>query len=481
MICLGFTSSSSYSQSSCSLVQTCDTSKVTATALEEAIRAHIDDEEEDIEIFESDDAVLLHCRLVDDDEQSILGMAGDNGVVHVTKLEPCIDSFRAHECCCDHPRRDWTRKTLEVNSSSSPAKKELLIVDMTKLQFQRRHENNVYPSFDTPGKVFHLLRSILTCENGLHCASPWYHSSSSSCSHDKTVALLIKSPTKSDYDFWDELEERELTELVNFRTGDAAPSYYLYSTINMRAERRDSHQPSNDLTMTKQLFQNDARFNTVLLVFKHLPPRDVLTAMEPEHMDCNCNLEMMQRGNYVGCMWQKYVRIQSKPESDEASPKKASQKTTMHRMISPPYLSHDQEYPGLLDAIISNIEQIRDEALKIPQWTAWPERNHYSSSTNDEDGPYAAWTVFPLCHTFPANDVSRRKYIETTCSFVPKTAALLQSIGPKLRTALFSRLDKQTTLGTHTGWSDLANHVLRVHIPLVVPAGDSCGTWVDGW
>jgi len=35
-----------------------------------------------------------------------------------------------------------------------------------------------------------------------------------------------------------------------------------------------------------------------------------------------------------------------------------------------------------------------------------------------------------------------------------------------------------------TGWSDLANHVLRVHIPLIIPTGGIntglCGTWVDG-
>lgn len=474
MLCVSFTSSSSDHQSSCSLVQTCETYQVTGTTVEEAVRAHVH-EENDVEIFESDDAALLHCRFVDNDEQSIFGVTDDNEMVHVTKLEPCIDASREHGCCCDHPRRDWTRKPLEINSSSSSTIRELLIVDLTTLQTQRRIHNYIYPSFDTPGKVFHLLRSILTCENGLHCASPWYHPSSlSPCSHDKTVALLIKSPVESENDFWGELEKRELSELVNFRTGDAAPSYYLHSTTNMKAELIGTHQFSNDLTMAT-LFQSEARSNSILLVFKHLPPRDVLTAKEPEHTDCNCNVEIMRGEDYMGCMWQKYVQIQSMSESDEDNP------TTAHRIISPPYLSCEQEYPGLLDDIISNIDEIREEALKIPQWTAWPERNHYSSSTNGENDPYAAWTVFPLCHTFPANDVSQRKFIENTCTFVPKTTALLQNIGPKLRTSLFSRLDKRTTLGTHTGWSDLANHVLRVHIPLIVPAGESCGTWVDGW
>eukprot|EP00978_Attheya_sp_CCMP212_P033875 scaffold138978_cov53-Attheya_sp.AAC.2 len=49
------------------------------------------------------------------------------------------------------------------------------------------------------------------------------------------------------------------------------------------------------------------------------------------------------------------------------------------------------------------------------------------------------------------------------------------------RTALFSRLDPETTLGTHKGWADLSNHVVWIHIPLVGPADASlCGTWVDG-
>jgi aspartyl/asparaginyl beta-hydroxylase (cupin superfamily) len=131
---------------------------------------------------------------------------------------------------------------------------------------------------------------------------------------------------------------------------------------------------------------------------------------------------------------------------------------------------------------------LAEEARRIPQWTAWPEKTHYQSEYDESDhidSAYpASWTVFPLCHTFPASDVSKRKFIPLTTGFVPKTTELLQSLGPVLRTALFSRLEPRTTLGAHTGWSDLANHVLRVHIPLSVPADRGhdglCGTWVDG-
>lgn len=45
---------------------------------------------------------------------------------------------------------------------------------------------------------------------------------------------------------------------------------------------------------------------------------------------------------------------------------------------------------------------------------------------------------------------------------------------------MFSRLSPETTLEAHTGWEDLANHVYRLHLPLLVPPGGLCGTWVDG-
>jgi aspartyl/asparaginyl beta-hydroxylase (cupin superfamily) len=142
---------------------------------------------------------------------------------------------------------------------------------------------------------------------------------------------------------------------------------------------------------------------------------------------------------------------------------------------------------GLLDQLLEKLDSLRREARNIPQWTAWPEQNHYANNS---------WNVFPLCYTFPANDLQKRKFIQKTCAFVPETTKLLQSLGPALRTALFSRLDPRARLGAHSGWSDLANHVLRVHIPLIVPGSKCadrearrncdnyseglCGTWVDG-
>jgi hypothetical protein len=419
--------------------------------------------DDDIQIFESDDAVLLHCRSISTDEE-IFGFSDGNAVVHVTKFEPCIDSPNNNGCCCIHPRRDWRRTKREDSSSKISTEKQLTIIDLTKIQSKRRQTSASYPSFDTPGKVFHLLRSVLTCPSGLHCASPWY--GQSPCCHDKAVALLVKRPSLT-HEFWGNLEQNELNELVNFRTGDAAPSYYLHSTTKLGAGFRQN------------LFQSGLQSDATLFVFRHLPTRNVLTVGEPKHTDCMTTLEE-NTTMHLGCLWEKYIEAKPELESDSDDMEKPTKQVIKHRLISPPYLSYEQEYPGLLDAILNNIHQVREEAMKIPQWTAWPEKNHYSSN-GDENNPYAAWTVFPLCHTFPANDVSQRKFINTTCAFVPQTTSLLKAIGPKLRTALFSRLDKRTTLGAHRGWSDLANHVLRVHIPLVVPPGGCCGTWVDGW
>ena len=479
MICISFTSSASTDpdQASFALMKT-ESSRCSPSALEKAVCARTVDEDA-VQIFESDDAILLHCHSAENNDQ-IFGFSDPDALVHVNILEPY--KHNGIGCCCEHPGRDWTRRKIMCDDcNSTSTEKELKIINLTRLQTEREQNSTSYPSFDTPGKVFHLLRSILTCQSGLHCASPWY--GQSSCSHDKAVAVLVNnsiSTGRSDH-HWGKLEEGELNELINFRTGDAAPSYYLHSISKLGVPSDKSDDKCLDGSMLK-FFQSETISDTTLFVFRHLPARGMLSVQEPNKSDSKSTPLIVDNTVYQGCLWERYVQLQPDATSDESDRETAMQKLIKHRMISPPYISYEQEYGDILDAVLMNIDQIKQEATRIPQWTAWPERNHYSSSTEEDDNnPYAAWTVFPLCHTFPANDVSQRIFIEKTCSFVPKTTALLKNIGPKLRTALFSRLDKRTTLGTHTGWSDLANHVFRVHIPLVVPPGGSCGTWVDGW
>ena len=155
-----------------------------------------------------------------------------------------------------------------------------------------------------------------------------------------------------------------------------------------------------------------------------------------------------------------------------------------YRRVAPPYQNSFEIFPGVLDELLrpENLAAVTAEAASIPQWTAWPETTHYS--TVEGGGGEVSWTVFPLCHTFPADIPENRRWISRTCEHAPETTRLLKTgkMGRYVRTALFSRLRPGTNLGAHTGWSDLANHVLRVHVPLIVPGEEMglCGTWVDG-
>ena len=99
-------------------------------------------------------------------------------------------------------------------------------------------------------------------------------------------------------------------------------------------------------------------------------------------------------------------------------------------------------YPQL-ELLKENVSIIREDA-KIADissdWPNWPE-DHYVG----EDGD---WRVFPLCYTFPAHDASKTVWVDATCAQCPKTVEILKKI-PGLRTALFSKLAPNTTLGSH--------------------------------
>eukprot|EP00978_Attheya_sp_CCMP212_P006697 scaffold15531_cov40-Attheya_sp.AAC.1 len=186
-----------------------------------------------------------------------------------------------------------------------------------------------------------------------------------------------------------------------------------------------------------------------------------------------------------GCLWEEYLVLEDGQEENEDP--FADEPEMPVRMVAPPYLDPLVEFPSLNKFVSpEHLAILQEEVKRIPQWTTWPEKQHYSSSDN---GKSASWAVFPLRHTFPANDASQFKLISKTCSLVPETMELLKECfmtgdddddddddgnnGMVSRTALFSRLDPETTLGTHTGWADLSNHVVRIHIPLVGPADAS--------
>mmetsp|Transcript_21895 Transcript_21895/g.49501 ORF Transcript_21895/g.49501 Transcript_21895/m.49501 type:complete len:531 (+) Transcript_21895:20-1612(+) len=128
-----------------------------------------------------------------------------------------------------------------------------------------------------------------------------------------------------------------------------------------------------------------------------------------------------------------------------------------------------------LQILLDNFGEIQREALEAVEtgWKDWPEE-HYS------DGGAQDWKVFPFAHTFPADDPARTKFIESTCAACPNTAGLLKSLGPLVRTALFSRLGPGARISSHRGWADLANHVLRCHLGLKIPHGQACAVWCEG-
>ena len=118
-----------------------------------------------------------------------------------------------------------------------------------------------------------------------------------------------------------------------------------------------------------------------------------------------------------------------------------------------------------LEALRAAAPQLLAEALAARgagNFRDWPEQHNRDGGAND-------WTVLPFLHTFPAHDRSAMTWIEPNCARCPRTAAMLRAL-PTIRTALFSKLGPGTHLSNHTGWAELANHVLRCHIGLRIPA-----------
>jgi len=125
----------------------------------------------------------------------------------------------------------------------------------------------------------------------------------------------------------------------------------------------------------------------------------------------------------------------------------------------------------VLDATPRILEELRQHHPE--SWHPWPETNLYAPERGQ------SWTVVPFCHTFPGDDPSATKWIDSTVSSYPVTTSVLRTI-PGLRTALFSRLGPSMVLTPHTGWAALSNHVLRCHLGLKVPSpSEACGICVD--
>jgi len=388
------------------------------------------------------------------------------------------DSSHDRSCNCQVPLSTWTRRNLSDRSSvlyrSSSNSFAITWVD---LRHSSSSSNQLVPSLTSAA---HFLRSLLGTS---HAASPWCTETlPPKDSRPQRVAVVFAS-NAPDY-------------LIDIRVNDICPSWYLYSISSLQIP--SSWKPWETTYTNEPQSASYQLQPATLVVYKPLPPRPLLTLVPPPGIAKD---ETHLSSLPEGCLWETYFEYQEDGSTNVSSKNgkinektKQARKIPHVRMTAPPYVSYTQDYnEQYLRPLLENWKTIRDEALRISQWTAWPERQHYSRAThhdNDDDIIDAgtsngydnpSWTVFPLCHCFPANQPENKKWIERTCALVPKTIQLLeQHLGPVLRTALFSRLDPETTLEAHTGWSDLANHVMRCHLPLTVPPGDVCRTWVDG-
>ena len=143
--------------------------------------------------------------------------------------------------------------------------------------------------------------------------------------------------------------------------------------------------------------------------------------------------------------------------------------------VAPRYYQWDSVFPEL-DNLVKKFEVIKKELeslLEGDQWTPWPEERLYNGPAQNGE-----WNVIPLLYTFPAYDETSSKWVSSNTNLIPETTKILKSI-PNIRTALFSRIGPSTRLSQHQGWADLANYVLRCHLPIIVPRAksDLCGMY----
>ena len=423
---------------------------------------------------------LRRSRQQEEDAQVLSSITGlleetaENTPVRVTLWKPKsgiisqpqnVDTSTAKSCgSCSCPHRDWTRQALEYEppqTSGPPINSAHYSAATAIIHWIDLSSASTDCIFTTQAHIVHMLRSLL---GSGHEASPWSSIISADTerkSREPKACGLFDCGDESSvscWTLWDclllQIAGKPPDILTQFRVSDACPSWCLYSTVRNCTDNR----------------------NTNILIYRRLPPRIRLSSRHPvTHEEVPT----------AGCLWETVVTHPEPPPNDSAKVLLPPPSPPMlsYRPTAPPYVLFESEYgDNLLVQLQKLLEPesqqiLRHEVASIPRWTAWPEQQHY---VHVQDG-VAPWNVFPICHCFPANDPTKLSWIEATCTWIPRTVQLLQQYaGPALRTALFSRLDPNAVLEAHTGWCDLANHVMRVHIPIQIPPHQVCGVWVDG-
>jgi hypothetical protein len=481
------------------------------------------------------DVVFLKCFEMSPAHsiQTILGISEDNQGPLVE-----LNCYRAEECKQQQIRRirrgphsEWIHESFTAVERKHKDKNGERINDCTKMswidlrKFQMDNHSAANGSFlSTEAGVVQFLRSILTPS---HDASPWETATDGIeepyLPSPQIVVLVLNYSPNDGY-------ENDFSLLKTFRVSDAAPSWFLHGFVHLDTLEESPEEVFRQNSVDRPMKEPTSA--STLLIYKKLSPRQMLHANLPASPISDRGNEDVGIINITtgtadkaqtgetetetktshtivekGCLWEEYEAkeddeiYEEQDGNDDSNQIPTSmetsneQKNRQYRLVSPPYLNLDEEYPGanLFARLFSKeaLDIFTEDALSVPQWTPWPETAHYKVSSFGNEKP---WTVFPLCHCFPANEPDNFTWVPFTKSFVPRTCRLLEDAlrydngQSYLRTALFSQLAPRSVLEEHTGWADLANHVLRLHIPLVVPSNsdstgendDLCGTWVDG-
>ena len=353
----------------------------------------------------------------------MMGTSTEVEMVEVTIHKPTMPSSIQHGivedgCCCNHPMGYWdrVREGISANGASSRScgqpccrHPRLRIVDLTQIQLHRRASSDkanktIKPVLNGPGNVCHLLRSILTCPgSSSHCASPWsgrYVDSSQRqqppCrARDEVIAILLLGHHETvasstvdgiggeDKSKCNRIERLEISDFVKFRTGDASPSYYLYSISQLIMPlNTDVSGDSSSVDLSALLgpsiidgrnYCGEGHANALavtMLVYRHLPPRDILSLT---HESEGTIVENSQDPYFL---WETYLPPLVKPEeSSDAMLVKVEEDEPpplQYRLVAPPYQSTMDLYPDLFNEIMKpdNIRAIAEEASKAER-TVW--------------------------------------------------------------------------------------------------------------
>ena len=479
------------------------------------VRGQENKTKEQVFLYPRNDSALLKC--LDDapveNVKTVMGITEDNQgtcaeIVCYRAEQNSKRQERMHLC---GPHSEWSRGLLSTvgdnDDGDGPSEVSNTKSKSTKIRwidlrhFQEKHNTRTdEPFLSTEAGIVQFFRSILTSS---HEASPWapaaepIPTSDAKLDSPDIVVLVLNHDSNSANDI------TTLNLLKDFRVSDVAPSWFFQSLTVMENLER------NVIDFIRQKESQGDFMNcsqSTLLVYKKLRPRSRLSATKPVASSLDLCAEETLGIVGKGCLWEELQEEDENGNGDShcdeeddnsavRSAMQAGDEKCRYRLVSPPYLNLDEEYPGEnLVAKLFSKEAMRiftEDALSVPQWTPWPETTHYRASSFGNEKP---WTVFPLCHCFPANKPENFTWVPATKAFVPRTCQLLEEVlscgngKSYLRTALFSQLAPCSVLHEHTGWADLANHVLRLHIPLVVPKDidanggndDLCGTWVDG-